>query len=84
MKKVLKNLNSIMLDRKVDSDAKNRIEHMLDSKSIFTTSTLAKAGVTIQPKRRKRRIARLMIELAPKHLELSDIEYQLLEFQEEI
>lgn len=84
MKKVLKNLDSIMLSRHVDSEAKNKIQHMVDSKSIFTRRTLAKVGVTIQPRRRKRRIARLMIELAPKHLELTDIEYQLLEFQEEI
>jgi hypothetical protein len=84
MKKVLKNLNSIMLSRKVDSDSKNKISNLMDSKSIFTRRTLAKAGVTIQPRRRRRRIARLMIELAPKHSSLSDIEYQLLEFQEEI
>lgn len=84
MKKVLKNLDSIMLSRKVDSDSKNTITNLMDSKSIFTRRTLAKVGVTIQPRRRKRRIARLMIELAPKHLKLTDIEYQLLEFQEEI
>ena len=84
MKKVLKNLDSIMLSCKVDSDSKNTITNLMDSKSIYTTRTLARVGVKVQPRRRKRRIARLMIELAPKHSELSDIEYQLLEFQEEI
>ena len=67
MKKVLKNLDSIMLSRKVDSDSKNTITNLMDSKSIFTTRTLARVGVKVQPKRRKRRIARLMIELAPKN-----------------
>ena len=84
MKKIVQNLDSIMLSQKVDSDSKNTITNLMDSKSIFTTRILARVGVKVQPKRRKRRIARLMIELAPKHSELTDIEYQLLEFQEEI
>lgn len=79
MKKVLKNLDSIMLSCKVDSDSKNTITNLMDSKSIYTTRTLARVGVKVQPRRRKRRIARLMIEQAPK-----DIELMLLEFQEEI
>lgn len=80
MKKIVQNLDSIMLSQKVDSESKDSIRYIvLNPHGAYATRALSKAGVKVQSKRRSRRIARLMIEQAPK-----DIELMLLEFQEEI
>lgn len=80
MKKIVQNLDSIMLSQKVDSKSKDTIRYIvLNPNGAYATRALSKVGVTVQSRRRKRRIARLMIEQAPK-----DIELMLLEFQEEL
>ena len=82
MKKVLKNLDTIMMNNCVDCDSKIRIDYLMNNPhSAYATDLLEQAGVIVQPRRRKRRIARLLIEQAPKRNKPTDIEYQLLEFE---
>ena len=82
MKKIVQNLDTIMMNSCVDCDYKIRIDYLMNNPhGAYATDLLEQAGVTVQPRRRKRRIARLLIEQAPKRNKPTDIEYQLLEFE---